>query len=83
MPVPLSAPIAALAVPPAPSIEIFLPKYGLNKFLNASRSVDKPILPVDSKIMVLTDAICFATGSTLSTNPIEISLSGIVKASPR
>ena len=82
MPVPLRAPIAARAVPPAPSITSFLPKYGRNKFLNANKSVDNPILPVDSKIIVFIDDICFAIGSTLSTKPIEISLSGIVNASP-
>ena len=81
--VPRKAPNAALAVPPAPNIATRPPKYGCNKFLNAKRSVETPMLPVDSKIIVLIDAICLANGSTRSTKPIDISLSGMVKANPR
>ena len=64
------------------SIAIRLPKYGCSRFLNANKSVDKPILPVDSKIIVLIDEICLAKGSTRSTKPIDISFKGIVNANP-
>ena len=41
------------------------------------------MLPVDSKIIVLIDRICFAIGSIRSAKPNAISFNGIVKANPR